>query len=109
MNRSEVSMSATDPATTVADYEALRASFLASRASPAMRSRIRRVVAEGLHAWLASQPSTHVSQVRRAPAAYSVPISADLPDNGDLPNHDDLVQLMACMTLRSLNFSAEAA
>ncbi len=103
MNRSEMSMPATDPATTVADYEALRASFLASRASPATRSRIRRVVAEGLHAWLASQPSAHASQAQWAPAPDSLPISADLPD------HDDLIQLMACMTIRSLNFSLEAA
>ncbi len=104
MNRSEMSMPATDPATTVADYEALRASFLTARASAATRASIRRVVAEGLHAWLASQPSAHASQAQqRAPAAYSVPISADLPNN------DDLIQLMACMTLRSLNYSAEAA
>ncbi len=103
MNLSALSIPPTDPATTVADYEALRASFLASRASPATRSRIRRMVAEGLHAWLASQTTAHSSQAQRAPAAYSVPISADLSD------HDDLIQLMACMTLRSLNFSAEAA
>ena len=103
MNLSQVSMPATDPATTVADYEALRASFLASCASPATRSRIRRLVAEGLHAWLATQPSAHTSQAQPAPAAYSLPITADLPD------HDDLVQLMAFMTLRSLNLSEEAA
>lgn len=103
MNLSQVSMPATDPATTVADYEALRASFLASRVSPATRSRIRRMVAEGLHAWLASQPSAHTSQAQPAPAADPLPITVEVPD------HDDLVQLMACMTLRSLNFSAEAA
>ncbi len=94
-------MPATDPATTVANYEALRASFLASRVSPAKRSRIRRMVAEGLHAWLATQPSAHTAQ--RAPAADPLPITVEVPDQ------DDLVQLMACMTLRSLNFSAEAA
>ena len=103
MNVSEVSIPATDPATTVADYEALRVSFVASRASPATCSGIQRMVAEGLHAWLASQPSAPSSNVQRSPAAHSLPISADLPD------HDDLIQLMACMTLRSLNFSAEAA
>lgn len=103
MNLSQVSIPATDPVTSVADYEALRASFLAARASAATRANIRRLVAEGLHAWLASQPSAPSSNVQRAPAADSLPISADLPE------HDDLIQLMACMTLRSLNFSAEAA
>ena len=96
-------MPATDPATTVADYEALRASFLASRASAATRASIRCMLAEGLHAWLARQPSAQCSKAQPAPAAYSLPVSTDLPD------HDDLIQLMACMTIRSLNFSAEAA
>ncbi len=98
MNLSALSIPPTDPATTVADYEALRASFLASRAYPATRSRIRRMVAEGLHAWLATQPSA-----QPAPAADPLPITVEVPD------HDDLVQLMACMTLRSLNLSAKAA
>lgn len=98
MNLSALSIPPTDPATTVADYEALRASFLASRVSPATRSRIRRLLAEGLHAWLATQPSAQPAQ-----PADPLPITTDLTD------HDDLIQLMACMTLRSLNLSEKAA
>ena len=42
-----VAMPPTDPLAFVTDYEALRASFLASRASPAARSGFRRLIAEG--------------------------------------------------------------
>lgn len=99
MSVSAVPMPPTDPATFVAGYEALRASFLASRASPAVRLGIQRMIAEGLNAWLTSQPT----KAQRAPPAYSSLVTVEVPGN------EDLVQLMASMTLRSLVFSEEAA
>lgn len=98
-----VAMPPTDPTTFVTDYEALRASFLASRASPATRLAIQRLIAEGLHARLKSQPLARPSKAQRAPPPGSAPITAEVPGN------EALVQLIASMTLGSLVFSEDTA
>jgi hypothetical protein len=96
-------MPRTDPVTFVTGYEALRASFLASRATPTTRWGIQRLIAEGLHGWLKRQSLVHRCKTQRAPPACSPPIAAEVPGN------EALVQLIASMTLRSLVFSEEAA
>ena len=96
-------MPPTDPLTFVAGYEALRASFLASRASPATRLGIQRLIAEGLHAWLKRQPLARPGKAQRAPPPGSRPITAEVPNN-EAP-----VQLIASMAFRSLVYSEETA
>ncbi len=97
-------MPPTDPLTFVTDYEALRAAFLASRASPATRLEYRRLIAEGLHAWFKRQLLTRPSQTPpQAPPPGSRPITAEGLDD------EALVQLIASMTLGSLIFSEETA
>jgi hypothetical protein len=93
-------MPPTDPLTLVTDYEALRAAVLATRASPDTRLGIRRLIAEGLHAWLKRQPWVRPEQ---APPPSSPPLSAEGPDD------EALVQLIASMTLGSLVFAEETA
>ena len=96
-------MPPTDPRTFITDYEALRAAFLASRASPATRSEYQRLIGEGLHAWLKRQSWARPGKAQRAPPPGSRPITAEVPDN------EALVQLIASMTLGSLAFAEDTA
>jgi hypothetical protein len=95
-------MPPSDPVTFVTGYEALRASFLASRAAPATRLGIQRLIAEGLQAWLKRQPLARPCKAQRAPPPCSPSSTAEVPGN------EALVQLIASMTLGSLLFSEEA-
>ena len=96
-------MPPTDPLTFVADYEALRAAFMASGASPATRLENQRLIGEGLHAWLKRQSWACPGKAQRAPSPGSRPITAEVPDN------EALVQLIASMTLGSLAFAEDTA
>ncbi len=98
-----VPMSPTDTRTFVTGYEALRASFLAARASPATRLGIQRLIAEGLDAWLKRQSLARPCKAQRAPPPGSPPITAEVPGN------EALVQLIASMAFRSLVYSEETA
>jgi hypothetical protein len=92
----------TDPATFVTDYEVLRTSFLTSRASPAIRLDIQRLIAQGLQAWLKRQPLIRPCKAQRGSPPCSTTITAEVPGN------EALVQLIASMT-QSLIFSEETA
>jgi hypothetical protein len=96
-------MPPTDPLAFVTDYEALRACFLASQASPDTRSGFRRLIGEGLHAWLKRQSLACPGQAQRALPPCSRPLTAEVSD------HDALIQLIASMTLGSLVVAEESA
>ncbi len=97
-----VPMPPTDPTTFVTDYEVLRASFLSSRATPATRLGIQRLIAEGLQAWLKSQPLARPCKAQREASPCLPPITAEAP------NSEALIQLIACMT-QTLVFAEEIA
>jgi len=103
MNASAVAAPPADPDTLVVGYEVLRAAFLASRASPATRSSIQRLVSGGLYAWLRSASLLPLPKVRRASAADSPPITTAVAGS------DDFIQLVASMTIQSLVYIEQAA
>jgi hypothetical protein len=87
-------MESMDTTALINDYEQLREAFLRSPSSAATRPCLKRLVGEGLYAWVMTRNRTQTNDL--APTDYSAPSSTELNAS------DAIVQLMASMTLRSL-------
>ena len=77
-------------------YEALRAAVLMSPCSPLTHPSIKRVMAEGLYAWINTLNGTPSNE----PAQTSVDSSSGFTDTFN--ESDAIVGLIASMTLQSL-------
>ena len=89
-------MQSMDAAAMINDYEQLRAASLASRCSPGTHPWLKRLVGEGLYAWLMTRNSAQSHDQALAS------INTSSPSAAVLNQHDAIVQLLASMTLRSI-------
>jgi hypothetical protein len=87
-------MESMDTTALINDYEQVREAFLRSPSSAATRPCLKRLVGEGLYAWVMTRKRAQPNDL--AATDYSVTSSAELKAS------DAIVQLMASMTLRSL-------
>ncbi len=84
----------TDTTALINDYEQSREAFLRLPSSAATRRCLKRLVGEGLYAWVMTRKRAQSNDL----AATDYPA----PGGAELDASDAIVQLMASMTLRSL-------
>lgn len=77
------------------DYERLRAAALTSRSASGSRQRLKQLVGEGLHAWVACSDAQAPT---RTPTSSGISPGRNL----QLTQRHDMVQLLASMALQSL-------
>ena len=80
----------------ISAYEALRESVLTPHFSPVIRWSMKRLIAEGLHAWIITLNWTPSSEPARTSVEYSSEFTDELNESGAI------VQLIASMMLQSL-------
>ena len=82
--------------TIISAYEALRDSVLTSPFSPVRLRSMKRLIAEGLHAWIMTLNGTPSNEPVRMAVDDSSAFTAQFNES------DTIVQLIASMTLQSL-------
>jgi hypothetical protein len=87
-------MASMDTTALINDYEQLRESFLRSPSSAATRPCLKRLVGEGLSAWVMTRKRAQPNDLARTDDSAA--------STAELNASDAIVQLMASMTLRSL-------